>query len=109
MKLPRRTFLQLASGAAVLPAISRMSRAQSYPARAVAAGATRGAGATAGDAGGRVRQLRSGSSTSVHRAAEKASNRLKKSLRFPSGRLHRNVRKTQQQPGINGVSYRAGG
>ena len=51
----------------------------------------------------------SGSSTPVHRAAEKASNRLKKSLRFPSGRLHRNVRKAQQQSWINGLSHRAGG
>ena len=35
MKLPRRTFLQLAAGAAVLPAISRMLWAQAYPARPV--------------------------------------------------------------------------
>jgi tripartite-type tricarboxylate transporter receptor subunit TctC len=35
MKLPRRRFLQLAAGAAVLAAISRMARAQTYPARPV--------------------------------------------------------------------------
>src|SRR5262245_14083788 len=35
MKPPRRTFLQLAAGAAVLPALARRARAQSYPARPV--------------------------------------------------------------------------
>jgi tripartite-type tricarboxylate transporter receptor subunit TctC len=35
MKLPRRQFLQLAAGAAVLPAASRLSWAQAYPARPV--------------------------------------------------------------------------
>ena len=35
MKLPRRTFLQLAAGAATLPAGSRIASAQSYPARPV--------------------------------------------------------------------------
>src|SRR5215207_9259600 len=35
MKLPRRTFLQLAAGAAALPTVSRIARAQSYPARPV--------------------------------------------------------------------------
>ncbi len=35
MKLPRRRFLRLAAGAAALPAISRIARAQSYPARPV--------------------------------------------------------------------------
>jgi tripartite-type tricarboxylate transporter receptor subunit TctC len=35
MKLPRRQFLQLAAGAAALPAISPSARAQAYPARAV--------------------------------------------------------------------------
>jgi tripartite-type tricarboxylate transporter receptor subunit TctC len=36
MKLPhRRRFLHLAAGAAVLPAISRIARAQSYPTRPV--------------------------------------------------------------------------
>ena len=35
MKLPRRTFLHLAAGAAVLPAISRISWGQAYPARPV--------------------------------------------------------------------------
>src|SRR5262249_51345672 len=51
----------------------------------------------------------SGSSTPIPRAAEKALDRLEKSLRFASGPLHRNVRKAQQQSGINGVSHRAGG
>jgi tripartite-type tricarboxylate transporter receptor subunit TctC len=35
MKLPRRTFLQLAAGAATLPAGSRIASAQPYPARPV--------------------------------------------------------------------------
>src|SRR5262245_19184369 len=35
MKLPRRTFLQLAAGAAALPAMSRIARAQAYPTRPV--------------------------------------------------------------------------
>src|SRR6266849_6626138 len=35
MKLPRRTFLHLAAGAAALPAVSRLARAQSYPVRTV--------------------------------------------------------------------------
>jgi tripartite-type tricarboxylate transporter receptor subunit TctC len=35
MKLPRRQFLHLAAGAAALPAVSRMARAQSYPSRPV--------------------------------------------------------------------------
>jgi len=35
MKLPRRRFLQLAAGAAVLPAVPRVARAQTYPARPV--------------------------------------------------------------------------
>src|SRR5262245_59199417 len=35
MKLPRRTFLHLAAGAAVLPAMSRIAMAQNYPARPV--------------------------------------------------------------------------
>src|SRR3984893_18203927 len=33
MKLPRRQFLHLAAGAAALPAVSRIARAQSYPTR----------------------------------------------------------------------------
>jgi len=32
MKLPRRGFLHLAAGAAALPAVSRIARAQSHPA-----------------------------------------------------------------------------
>ena len=35
MKLPRRRFLHLAAGAAVLPAVSRVARAQAYPTRPV--------------------------------------------------------------------------
>jgi tripartite-type tricarboxylate transporter receptor subunit TctC len=35
MKLPRRTFLRLATGAAALPAISRTATAQDYPTRPV--------------------------------------------------------------------------
>src|SRR5713101_4342475 len=35
MKLPRRQFLHLAAGAAVLPAVSRVAKAQAYPARPV--------------------------------------------------------------------------
>jgi tripartite-type tricarboxylate transporter receptor subunit TctC len=35
MKLPRRTFLHLAAGAAALPAVSRVARAQAYPTRPV--------------------------------------------------------------------------
>src|SRR5262249_26016975 len=33
MKLPRRNFLHLAAGAAALPAVSPVARAQAYPAR----------------------------------------------------------------------------
>jgi tripartite-type tricarboxylate transporter receptor subunit TctC len=33
MKLPRRRFLHLAAGAAALPAVSRIARAQAYPSR----------------------------------------------------------------------------
>ena len=35
MKLPRRTFLRLAAGAAALPGVSRVSRAQAYPTRPI--------------------------------------------------------------------------
>jgi tripartite-type tricarboxylate transporter receptor subunit TctC len=35
MKLPRRNFLHLAAGAASLPAISCLARAQAYPSRPV--------------------------------------------------------------------------
>jgi hypothetical protein len=35
MKLPRRTFLHLAAGAAALPAVSRIAFAQTYPSRPV--------------------------------------------------------------------------
>ena len=33
MKLPRRQFLHLAAGTALLPAAARLARAQSYPTR----------------------------------------------------------------------------
>jgi tripartite-type tricarboxylate transporter receptor subunit TctC len=35
MKLPRRTFFHLAAGAAALPALARIARAQAYPSRPV--------------------------------------------------------------------------
>jgi tripartite-type tricarboxylate transporter receptor subunit TctC len=35
MKLPRRQFLHLAAGAAALPAVSSVARAQAYPARPI--------------------------------------------------------------------------
>jgi tripartite-type tricarboxylate transporter receptor subunit TctC len=35
MKLPRRQFLHLAAGAAALPAVSRIARAQAYPSRQI--------------------------------------------------------------------------
>ena len=35
MKLPRRNFLHLAGGAAALPAVSRIARAQAYPSRPI--------------------------------------------------------------------------
>src|SRR5215510_12109878 len=35
MKLPRRNFLHLAAGAAALPGMSRIARAQAYPTRPV--------------------------------------------------------------------------
>jgi hypothetical protein len=35
MKLPRRNFLHLATGAAALPAVSRIAWAQTYPSRPV--------------------------------------------------------------------------
>src|SRR5215472_3062897 len=35
MKLPRRKFLHLAAGAAALPAMSRVARAEAYPTRPV--------------------------------------------------------------------------
>src|SRR5215472_1446740 len=35
MKLPRRNFLHLAAGAAALPAVSRIARAQAYPSRPI--------------------------------------------------------------------------
>src|ERR1700693_1525133 len=35
MKFPRRRFLHLAAGAAAIPAVSRIARAQTYPTRPV--------------------------------------------------------------------------
>src|SRR5215213_4172722 len=35
MKLPRRTFMRLAVGAAALPAVTRIAQAQAYPSRPV--------------------------------------------------------------------------
>ena len=35
MKLPRRKFLHLAAGAAAVPAVSRIARAQAYPSRPI--------------------------------------------------------------------------
>ena len=35
MKLPRRQFLHLAAGAAALPAVSLMARAQAYPSKQI--------------------------------------------------------------------------
>src|SRR6202048_3710026 len=35
MKLPRRQFLHLAAGVAALPSVSRLARAQTYPARPI--------------------------------------------------------------------------
>src|SRR6478752_5238551 len=35
MKLPRRTFLHLAAGAAALPAVSQIASAQTYPSRPI--------------------------------------------------------------------------
>ena len=35
MKIPRRQFLHLATGAAVLPTMSRIAKAQAYPTRPV--------------------------------------------------------------------------
>ena len=35
MKLPRRNFLHLAAGAAALPVVPRLARAQAYPTRPV--------------------------------------------------------------------------
>ena len=38
MKLPRRQFLRLAGGAAALPAVLRIARAQAYPSRPIRLG-----------------------------------------------------------------------
>src|SRR5438270_12810695 len=47
MKLPRRRFLRLAAGAAALPAVSRIARAQTYPSRPVRSIVGFGAGTAA--------------------------------------------------------------
>jgi tripartite-type tricarboxylate transporter receptor subunit TctC len=44
MRFPRRRFLHLAAGAAALPAISRLARAQAYPARPIRVLVTAGPG-----------------------------------------------------------------
>jgi tripartite-type tricarboxylate transporter receptor subunit TctC len=46
MKLPRRQFLHLVAGAAALPAVSRLARAQAYPTRPVRIVVTFPAGST---------------------------------------------------------------
>jgi len=46
MTLPRRTFLHLAAGTVALPAVSRIARAQSYPARPITAVVAFAAGAS---------------------------------------------------------------
>src|ERR1700716_3143349 len=44
MKLPRRQFLHLGAGAAALPALSRIARAQAWPTRPIRAIVAGGAG-----------------------------------------------------------------
>jgi tripartite-type tricarboxylate transporter receptor subunit TctC len=44
MRFPRRRFLHLAAGAAAFPAISRLARAQAYPARPIRVLVTAGPG-----------------------------------------------------------------
>ena len=44
MKLPRRQFLQLAAGAAAVPAVSRIASAQAYPSRPITIIVPTGAG-----------------------------------------------------------------
>ena len=44
MKLPRRQFLQLAAGAAAVPAVSRIASAQAYPSRPITIVVPSGAG-----------------------------------------------------------------
>jgi tripartite-type tricarboxylate transporter receptor subunit TctC len=53
MKLPRRKFLHLAAGAAALPGVSRIARAQTYPSRPVRIIVTFAAG-SANDVHGRL-------------------------------------------------------
>ena len=44
MKLPRRQFLQLAAGAAALPAVSHIASAQAFPSRPITIIVPTGAG-----------------------------------------------------------------
>src|SRR5712691_2570643 len=53
MKLPRRRFLHLAAGAAALPAVSRIARAQVYPSRPI----TMVVGAAAGGPTDTIRRI----------------------------------------------------
>jgi tripartite-type tricarboxylate transporter receptor subunit TctC len=53
MKVPRRQFLHLAAGAAALPAVSRIARAQTYPTRAITMIVSAAAGSN-GDSIGRI-------------------------------------------------------
>jgi tripartite-type tricarboxylate transporter receptor subunit TctC len=53
MKLPRRQFLHLAAGAAALPALPRIARAQAYPTRPITMVVTFPAG-SAVDTAGRI-------------------------------------------------------
>jgi hypothetical protein len=59
MKLPCRQFLCLAAGAAVLPAVSRIARAQAYPMRPVRIMVTSAAGRslTSAPAGRRLQAI----------------------------------------------------
>ena len=59
MKLPRRGFLRLSAGAAVLPAASRLAWAETYPARPITMVVPLAAGSSA-DAAGRLAAERMG-------------------------------------------------
>jgi hypothetical protein len=74
MKLPRRTFLHLAAGAAALPAASRFAWAQTYPTKPVRilVGFAPGGGARAAVSFGPIREMRELEKTTVgHRAPKK--------------------------------------
>src|SRR5674476_79582 len=51
MKIPRRRFLHLAAGAAALPVVSRIARADTYPARTITAIVPASAGGRGHDRG----------------------------------------------------------